>query len=176
MHIRVANESDAPTIAALHAASWRVAYRGALSDEYLAGDIVADRNAIWAERFRSPHPNQYVVVAVVKNQIVGFACAYSANDPEWGTLLDNIHVSLACQRNSIGTQLMRSVASWCLDTQSHSGLFLWVLQSNHPAQRFYEKLGAAEYGTDTWTPPDGGTLPTFRYAWPDARVLFNKCG
>jgi ribosomal protein S18 acetylase RimI-like enzyme len=176
MQIRVANESDAPAIAALHAASWRVAYRGALSDEYLAGDIVADRNAIWAERFRTSHPNQYVVVAVIENQIVGFACAYSENDPERGTLLDNIHVSLACQRCSIGTHLMRSVASWCLDNQPHRGLFLWVLQSNYSAQRFYEKLGAAVHGTDTWSPPGGGTLPRYRYAWPDVHVLFNKCG
>ena len=39
MHLRTANQSDIQAIASLHAASWRHAYRGALSDAYLAGDI-----------------------------------------------------------------------------------------------------------------------------------------
>lgn len=171
MHIRIANASDASAIASLHAASWRIAYRGALSEEYLASDIVADRHAIWTERFRSSAPNQFVAVAEDENIITGFACAFSACDPEWGTLLDNIHVSLTYQRRNIGTSLVRSVASWCQETLPHSGLFLWVLQSNLPAQRFYEKLGASVCGEDVWSAPGGGALPRFRYAWPDVRVL-----
>jgi len=41
--IRFARLEDAQAIAELHAESWRYAYRGALSDEYLSGDIIADR-------------------------------------------------------------------------------------------------------------------------------------
>ncbi|TAJ79360.1 MAG: GNAT family N-acetyltransferase [Gallionellaceae bacterium] len=176
MYIRVATPSDAPAIAALHAASWRIAYRGALSDEYLAGDIVSERNSVWAERFRSPPHTQHVAVAEVDNQLVGFACAYAGNDPRWGALLDNIHVTHALQRQGIGTQLMSSVASWCAKHHSHQGLFLWVLQSNAPAQHFYENLGAVNAGSDIWLPPGGGTVPRFRYAWQNVKLLLEKCG
>ena len=174
MHIRIAVPTDAPSIAALHAASWRIAYRGALSDEYLAGDILSERNSIWAERFFSPPPNQYVAVAEIDNQLVGFACAYAGHDARWGTLLDNIHVVHALQRQRIGTQLMSSVASWCALNHPHEGLFLWVLKSNAPAQRFYENLGAVKAGSDIWSPPGGGAIPRFRYAWQNVETLLEK--
>jgi hypothetical protein len=37
VRIRVADSSDAPAIAALHAESWRRHYRGAYSDAFLDG-------------------------------------------------------------------------------------------------------------------------------------------
>jgi len=50
MIIRLAQVEDALSIAALHAASRRAFYRGCLSDEYLNGDILADRNRVWLSR------------------------------------------------------------------------------------------------------------------------------
>lgn len=36
--LRLITRADAGVVASLHAASWRTAYRGILSDKYLAGD------------------------------------------------------------------------------------------------------------------------------------------
>jgi GNAT superfamily N-acetyltransferase len=165
MPLRSAIPADASAIAALHVASWRSAYRGALRDEFLAGPIVADRDAVWAERFRSPPANQHVVVAEENGQIVGFACAYAGDHPEWGSLLDNLHVSRSLQRRGLGTALLRHVALWCAATAPRLGLYLWVLQSNRSAQKFYEDLGAVQVDTGTWSPPGGGQVPSYRLAW-----------
>src|SRR5262249_5898369 len=156
-------------IAALHAASWRAAYRGLLSDQYLNADIAAERLTVWAERLHHPAANQYVVVAEEGGTVAGFACAYLGADPHWGALLDNVHVSAAHQRRGVGRSLMRAVALQCTTAAGAPGLYLWVLQANTAACGFYERLGASRSGDDLWTPPGGGTLARFRYAWRDAR-------
>lgn len=50
LRLRLANPSDAETIAALHADSWRRHYRGAYSDAFLDGDVISDRLAVWADQ------------------------------------------------------------------------------------------------------------------------------
>jgi GNAT superfamily N-acetyltransferase len=169
--LRTALPHDAQQIAALHAASWRYAYRGALSDEYLARDIVSECAALWSSRLESPSPAQLVIVAEVDNDTVGFACAYANADIQWGTLLDNMHVAQGLQGKGIGTSLIGAIAQWCTLTISHKGLFLWVLQSNVRAQRFYQGLGAVNTGTDVWAPPGGGAVPRCRYAWLNVWLL-----
>jgi GNAT superfamily N-acetyltransferase len=171
---RPAVRSDAAAIAALHAASWRCAYRGALSDEFLAGDIVADRMAVWSERFRAAPPNQHVVVAESDKGLLGFACVFASADREWGALLDNLHVVRSSQRHGIGSRLVREIASWCVTRESDKGLFLWVLEANEGARRFYENLGAVNVGEDVWSPPGGGAVTRRRYAWRDVTRLLNE--
>ena len=87
MTIRIARPSDYQAIAALHAASWRFAYRGALSEAYLADDIVADRENLWKRRLSDPASNQYVVVTEVDGALAGFACAYLRDDPFWALIV-----------------------------------------------------------------------------------------
>ena len=171
LRLRTARVDDAEQIAALHTASWRNAYAGALSAAYLASEIVAERRALWLSRFGCAPPGQFVVVAEVANEIVGFVCAYAAADAQWGTLLDNIHVAPGLQGRKIGTRLLGATAQWCASTTAVSGLFLWVLQHNPHAHRFYEALGALRAGADTWTPPGGGALARYRYAWSDVERL-----
>ena len=175
MNVRLATSRDVGAIAALHAASWREAYRGALSEAFLAGDVLADRRAVWTTRFQSPQPGQFVAVADADGEVVGFACAFAAADPDWGTLLDNLHVRSDVQRRAIGVQLMHRVASWCDEVGSHRALYLWVLANNLRAQRFYQKLGAVDSGRSTWVAPDGSTPSTLRYSWSDVRDLLLRC-
>ena len=169
MRIRAARRSDASAIAALHAASWRAADRGAFSERYLAAQVDADRRSVWLERLARPPRNQRVLLAQQRGSLAGFACAYLESDPQWGSLLDNIHVAEALQGRGVGTRLMRVLAGECVP--AGGGLFLWVLESNAAAQRFYERLGGQRTGEDLWSPPGGGSVPRYRYAWPDVRLL-----
>jgi GNAT superfamily N-acetyltransferase len=169
MQLRAARASDAAAIAALHAASWRPCYRGALNEAYLDGELDAERGRVWSQRLDEPASNQYVVVADRDGRLQCFACAYLGSDPEWGTLLDNMHVAAELRRRSVGGQLMRAVASRCL-TAGSARLYLWVLESNQRARRFYERHGAALSGADVWSPPGGGTVARHRYAWRDVRA------
>jgi GNAT superfamily N-acetyltransferase len=171
MQIRIAIESDALNIARLHAENWRTTYRGVLSDTYLDNEVEAERAALWLERFSQPAPNQYIVVAEECRQIAGFACVYGADDPQWGTSVDNFHVAQTFRRRGVGAQLMAAVASWCMRTDADLGIYLWVLQSNGEAQKFYERLGARNAHSSVWQSPDGGAVPEFRFVWPNAAAL-----
>jgi ribosomal protein S18 acetylase RimI-like enzyme len=176
MRIRQATERDADSIAQLHAQSWRTAYRGALSDAYLDGPIEAERIELWRGRFAQSAPNQFIAVAESPEKIVGFVCAYGGDDGRWGTFLDNLHVALEHKRQGIGAQLMGAVASWSARAYPGRGVYLWVLQSNIAAQRFYARLGGENAGSDVWTPPDGSALPKLRIAWRDAEALLAASG
>lgn len=162
---RTAVAADAPAIAKLHSESWRVAYRGMLQDDYLDRTIYAERQALWQERFRSAPANQYVTVAESAGSVTGFACVYGDEDARWGSFLDNLHVAPGQKRQGIGTALMRDVAAWCLKSWPGSGMYLWVLESNTSAMRFYEKLAGTRAGEGIWTAPDGGEYRKLRYAW-----------
>jgi GNAT superfamily N-acetyltransferase len=169
--IRIALPNDSAVIAALHAASWKSAYKGILSDAYLHGDNASERMALWDQRLYFPKAGQYVAVAEDEPQIVGFACAYGDEDQRWGTWLDNLHISPARTRQGIGRKLMAHLALWCSETCSSKGLFLWVFERNLPARRFYERLGGMAAEETTWTAPDGTAVPDLRYAWKDINVL-----
>ena len=84
--------TDAAILAQLHTASWRSAYRGILSEHYLTHDIEADRLKVWSKRMANPVPNQYGVIALEDNTPVGFVFVYGNDHPQWGSLVDNLHV------------------------------------------------------------------------------------
>ena len=60
---RLAGPADAEAVANLHADSWRRHYRGAYSDAFLDGDVVADRLAVWTDRLREPDPRRCTILA-----------------------------------------------------------------------------------------------------------------
>jgi GNAT superfamily N-acetyltransferase len=176
MRYREAGRTDASAIAAVHADSWRVAYRGALSDAFLDGDVLRDRLTVWEQRLAVPREDQLVVVAEDDAGIAGFACVYGADDPRWGTLLDNLHVRRERHQSGIGTRLIREAASWCRARYPTMGLYLWVVEQNAGARRFYERLGMSDREGDEWIPPGGGLVRRRRYAWSrdDLIVLLRR--
>jgi ribosomal protein S18 acetylase RimI-like enzyme len=165
VRFREATPEDAASIAALHAESWRAHYRGAYRDEYLDGDVAVDRLRVWEARLAAPPPNQLVVLAEEDGDLIGFACAYGGHDATWGSLLDNIHVRREHQRRGVGAGLLAEVAAWCRAGYGGSGLYLWVLEQNDRAQRFYRSLGASDQGGEISEPPGGGKIHGRRYAW-----------
>jgi GNAT superfamily N-acetyltransferase len=165
MRFREATRLDATAIAALHAESWRAHYRGAYRDEYLDGEVVEDRLRVWKERLSRPVLNQFVVLAFEGDDLIGFACVYGRHDETWGSLLDNIHVRPEHQRLGVGTGLMAEVAAWCRANYADCGLYLWVLEQNRRAQRFYQRLGASDHGGEISEPPGGGQIHGRRCAW-----------
>lgn len=136
-----------------------------LSDEYLDTDLESDRTRVWIGRLTTPNPKQRVVLAEFSDQLAGFACAFGSEDPDLGTLLDNLHVRHDFQKQGVGARLMMQIASWCQKDFAGEGLFLWVLEPNLKARLFYEHLGAMKAGEAVWQSPDGGKIPSLCYAW-----------
>jgi len=168
---RPAAASDAEAIAELHARSWRENYRGAFLDTFLDGDLPEERLSVWRERLDHPSGNQLVQLAVDGTKLAGFVCAYAAHDPEWGSLVDNLHVAHAFKRNGIGSALMRQAAAWLASVQPDLGVYLLVLEVNASARRFYERLGAENAGVTPMEVHGGGVVRSCRYTWPRATLL-----
>lgn len=169
---RLARGSDVQAIAALHADSWRRSYRGMLSDEYLDNDLFADRAAVWQQRFHDA-AGQLVtltIMAELKGQILGFAHSVVDEDPEWGTLLDNLHVRHDTKRFGVGTRLMAETAAWLEKRDDTAGLYLWVLEGNVPARQFYDALGGRVVGRGV-SHQGGANAPSLRYWWPQLGSL-----
>jgi len=169
---REATAEDIEAIAALHADSWRRHYRGAYSDSFLDSDVFSDRHDVWTERLkRTDRSNECTIVAERDAAVVGFAHTIVNDHPQWGALLDNLHVRYDLKGGGIGTQLMAVTARAVLKRTPGSGLFLWVLEGNKAAQAFYQARGGKCAGSTTSDAPGGGTIFAFRYVWPDPTVL-----
>src|SRR5262249_30845165 len=143
--------------ALLHADSWRRNYRGAYSDAFLDGDVEANRRTVWAERLTDPSVDQRTIVAEIDGGLVGFVHLVCDDDPEWGALVDNLHVIHDRNGEGIGTVLMAAAAQALLDAHPESHrIYLWVLEQNTAAQAFYEARGGKRVGRGIVNPPGGG--------------------
>jgi GNAT superfamily N-acetyltransferase len=163
---------DVGVIAALHADSWRRNYRGAYLDSYLDGDVVAERLVVWRERITCPEATFRTIVAEHDGMFAGFAHVNLDDDPTWGALLENLHVTHELKGQGIGTRLMAASARAVLDATPGAGLYLWVLDVNAAAQRFYAARGGTEVGREMRGPfPGGGNALGRRIVWSDPSVL-----
>jgi ribosomal protein S18 acetylase RimI-like enzyme len=175
---RAATPHDANAIAALHADSWRRNYRGAYADSYLDGDVLSDRRRVWAERLAANAGTTRTIVAYTEGQLAGFTHVVLDDDPVWGALLDNLHVTYDHRRRGIGAGLMVRVARAVVQARPGSRLYLWVLEQNQPAQAFYESLRGQCVERKLVPPPGGdptrltGTPTGLRYVWSDPALLF----
>jgi ribosomal protein S18 acetylase RimI-like enzyme len=168
---RPAGPADADAIALLHTRSWRENYRDALSDTFLDRELPEERLRVWRDRLNGPPQNQFVQLAGDGAELVGFVCAYGAHEPHWGSLVDNLHVAKAAKRTGIGASLMRQAGAWLAHSYADVGVYLWVLEANSSARRFYEHLGALNAGVSVMETHGGAVVRSCRYTWPRAELL-----
>jgi ribosomal protein S18 acetylase RimI-like enzyme len=172
---RFATPADADAIASLHADSWSRHYRGAYPDAYLDGDAPEDRRRLWRERFREASEDQLTIVAVLRDDLIGFAHTCLDADPKWGALVDNLHVRYDLKRQGVGRALMAESAAALLERRPASSLYLWVLQQNVAAQAFYTAVGGTIVEEELARRIAGGaTAPVYRVAWRDPRRLLGS--
>jgi GNAT superfamily N-acetyltransferase len=171
MQLRTATSADAVAVADLHADSWRRHYRGVYRAEYLDGDVLAERRAVWTARFGDPAADARTILAEHDGVLVGFAHVIFDDDPTWGALLDNLHVAFDHKRGGIGRQLVVASAQAVLDRPQSTGMYLWALEANVAARAFYRAIGGEEAGAELSPLEGGGTAVAVRYSWPDPTVL-----
>jgi ribosomal protein S18 acetylase RimI-like enzyme len=176
VELRSAGSHDAEQIAMLHADSWRRNYRGAYADTFLDGDIGADRRSVWSSRLAAPAGTQ-TLLAEQDGALVGFCHVIFDRDPQWGSLVDNLHVRHGHGRRGIGSHLLRSAAHSVQAQASAPAMYLWVLQQNTNAQHFYRACGGSCVEESTVPPPGGdptrlnGAPRCLRMAWPSLTAL-----
>jgi GNAT superfamily N-acetyltransferase len=163
-------------MALLHADSWRRHYRGAYSDAFLDGDVVADRRSVWSSRLSAPSGSA-TVVAEDDTGLAGFVHVVFDEDGRWGSLVDNLHVTQHRRRTGLGTALLSRAAAAVTERARGNAMYLWVLEQNTAAQEFYRALGGACAEKAPVSPPGGvahrlaGSPAKLRFTWPDASLL-----
>ena len=175
MTIRAAGVADADAIAQLHTRSWQTAYRGILNDDFLQGPLPENRRTLWHTRLAgAERADQFVVVDEQGGAVRGFACAYLDADPEWGCLLDNLHVVPELKGMGLGTQLMTAVAQRVWRSNPHGRLHLWAYEQNLAARRFYERLGGTITELHSELALDGTQVNAIRYCWSELSGLAGR--
>jgi GNAT superfamily N-acetyltransferase len=165
-----ATPQDAESIARLHAQSWRNAYRGMLADEYLDQHVGADRLEFWAQRFATVSPDRRLVLqAISEDQLMGFVCVLLDADIQWGARLDNLHVSPESKGTGIGYTLFQAAREWIANVAPGTSMYLWCVERNLTARRFYDRQGGKVVETATRPVAQELAVPELRYWWPPLR-------
>ena len=172
LRLRDATPADADALADLHTRSWRSAYRGSLAEAYLSGPIEAERRSFWRQRYDHPPHGLWTVIAEdAEGTIQGFLCLLADHDPQWGTLIDNVHDDPAHKGQGLGRAMMRAAGQHLLYALPRRPVYLFVLQENRGAIAFYDRIGGEQAERLVKTEPDGSQHPVFRYAWPSVAAF-----
>lgn len=137
---RKAVQTDYENIARLHATSWQQNYRGTFSDHFLDVTVLPERLAVWKTRCAYPSENQCILLAEEEGLLLGFCCAYINQSPQYGTYLDNLHVSDKAKGKGLGTLLILNLSKEIKARNGVHSMYLWVLENNKGAIDFYNKL------------------------------------
>jgi GNAT superfamily N-acetyltransferase len=146
--LRRATVADAGAVAALHVRAWQTAYRGIVPDPFLDGLDVASRASRYD--FDEPGPGDPVTwIAVDGDDVGGMVCVSPGRDEDLPGLgeVQALYVAPDRWRSGAGSALMAK-AERLLAEAGFADAFLWVLEDNARARRFYEGAG--------WQ-ADGGT-------------------
>lgn len=160
MNIRtVTPEDDFGKIAAIYAASWQAAYRGIVPQDYL--DSLTG-GAYWREKLAArTYP---ALVLVEKGAYLGTSSYSPAREESmagWGEVI-SLYLLPEAWGKGWGKALLEEAARQ-LRTMGLAKIYLWVLEENHRARRFYEGQGFSPWGDGIELEIGGKGLRELRY-------------
>lgn len=164
--IREATLADAEAISRIQVAMWQHAYRGQLPDELL-DTLSVERRLTWrTQMLSSPAPKAHALVAEEAGEVVGFCdvgTSHEADASSTDGALYAIYMSPGRQGNGIGSMLLDEGVRQ-LQAEGFTRATLWVLATNAPTLRFYERKGWAADGVTKVEPWNDFSLHVVRYA------------
>jgi len=170
--IREAFKKDATNIGLLHALSWMNTYKNILPDSFLNNDLAEERKKYWSERLSNLTSKDFVFVAEMETDLVGFIAVFDEPDREYKAFIDNLHVHIHKKGMGIGKKLMKAAAGRLREMGINSA-YLWVLKGNNKAEEFYKAIGAKQGDTSSAKFGDATILET-RFVWDNLDELLNS--
>lgn len=162
---RRAGPGDERAIAEIHVKGWRWAYRDLMPQDVLASLSVQRREEQWRVAL-APGREWPAVWVAGPRRVAGFIASGppETEEPVPGTVqLYAIYVDPGAVGTGVGRALMdRAVRDY--RARGLERAFLYVLEGNDRARRFYEAAGWAPDGTDRWEEFGGTRLRELRYA------------
>lgn len=139
--IRKADVNDAEGKGYVHYHAWNESYTGLIDQDFLDSRSLA-RCVEIARKFP-----QNTYVAIVENQIVGFACYIECRDDD---LEDTGEINaIYILKKFYGLGIGRKLMNMCYEELcEYSKISLWVLKTNTRAIKFYEHLGFLKDGKE----------------------------
>jgi GNAT superfamily N-acetyltransferase len=139
--IRKATLEDVGGIARAHTASWRTSYRGVLPDAVLDRIDVSQRAASWRKVIGNPAVLTLVAYDTSQQDIVGLCDAgVSRGAHAYAGEVYRMYFVHHARRHGLGREMFELVTAW-LRSRDLASMVIWVLETNHPARRFYEAMG-----------------------------------
>lgn len=127
---------DKMAVSKVYEESWKCAYKGIISQEYL--DSIPEGR--WSSNL--DNPNRGTLICIDNDRIVGtssFCRSRFEQFGDWGEVI-SIYLLPDYMGKGYGKMLMKSTLAE-LKMQGYEHIFLWVLEENIRARHFYEQLG-----------------------------------
>ncbi|MET7456568.1 GNAT family N-acetyltransferase [Streptomyces sp. NPDC005574] len=163
--IRAMTLPDCDRVAEIRVRGWQSAYRGLMPRSHLDGlSVPADAERHRA-RFAQGDGSVLNLVAERNGELVGWACHGPYRDDEVRTEdaeLYAIYVDPRCCGQGVGHALLQESLRQRA-AAGHDRMFLWVLEGNTRARRFYERAGFRADGAEEPFEVDGVPVPEVRY-------------
>lgn len=164
LSIRDMTIDDVPQVSAVRVMGWKSAYIGMVPQEYLDGLTVED-DAEQRRKLFGRNPQVRNIVTERDGTVVGWAAIGPCRD-EGMTGLDGeiyaLYVAPALIGTGVGRELVRDLVVRARRAGFES-LYLWVLEANHRARRFYECAGFVPDGEREDRDTGGEAVPELRY-------------
>ncbi len=134
--IRPPRVEDSSTLAFVHNEAWRETYGQFFPEDRFGSAALEQRKHMWSQILSSNRPNRVIRVAETAGNIVGFAFAGPATDPDAprGLELYMIYLRREAQGAGVGQMLIDAVLG-------DSKATLWVADENPKAHPFYKRNG-----------------------------------
>lgn len=165
--LRPMTAGDCEGVAGIRIRGWRHAYRGLVPQSYLDGlDIGADAERHRARLAAGDGAAVDLVAEAAGGELAGWAAFGPYRDGEVRTGDAELYaLYLPPERigQGVGRTLLTEATHRCASA-GHRRMFLWVLEDNTRARRFYERAGFAADGAEEPFEVDGVTVSEVRYA------------
>ncbi len=170
--IRAAVPADAKAIAQVQVAGWHSTYTGLMPDSLLAAQTVERRLPMWDHLLAKPEIFS-VYVAETTSEIVGFVSGGRPQDMGAGADSDQngfdceiyaLYIMKSHQGHGLGRRLLQQIKAY-FAADGKSAMLLWVLDNNHGARRFYERMGGTLLDFEKTLDTDEGPLREVAYGW-----------
>ncbi len=156
MQIRRMTESDRAELNELYLASWKAGYKGLLPQDFL--------DELTAERWEGKFLDEGSFVVVKDGKIVAHCHARAADEPKmrgWGEI-HTMYTHPDYWERGYGSAVFEQAEKW-LSEIGFDDVYLYVLEGNERAKRFYNAHGYLPNG-DTLCCDIGGVIVTdYRY-------------
>ena len=155
---RMTLNDDAEVVGNIYANSWKAAYRGIVPQAYLDGLA----GSMWLAVLRDEQYQSYL--AMDGEAYIGASAVCAARDESmvgWGEIV-SLYLLPTYFGSGYAEPLFRRVVE-ALRMQGYQQIYLWVLEENARARRFYEKQGFAANGDRLVLTIEGKELMEVRY-------------